>query len=265
MDGQMGEFQPYDSSAATPRRSQSLWPVPWGVRDILKALGLAICGYVVFLVIALLVILRLGLNPYSPRALGASLLATLGFELILFGLVLWFTKRKYRVSWRDFGFRLFHLEEGYLPVVGIVGAIVVLGVYSEVISLLHLHALTPQSNVPPQVFKGRALIPLFGIEACIIAPIVEESFFRGFIFRGLLSRWSRLGSTPHDKGFWLAALISGVLFAAFHLEPTLLIPFTLVGALFAWIFWRSGSLWSNILAHAIFNLVSFALGVYTTH
>ena len=49
------------------------------------------------------------------------------------------------------------------------------------------------------------------------------------------------------------------LFGVFHVNLSVLVPFSFVGALFAWAYEESGSLWVTIAAHAGFNGVSFAV------
>jgi membrane protease YdiL (CAAX protease family) len=84
----------------------------------------------------------------------------------------------------------------------------------------------------------------------VIAPVVEE-----VIFRALLFRWLR------QRGPFLpAALASGLIFAAFHLEAATIVPLTITGVAFAWAYNRTGSLWASIIPHAGLNaLVLFAL------
>jgi membrane protease YdiL (CAAX protease family) len=62
-------------------------------------------------------------------------------------------------------------------------------------------------TVPDQLSPGlstRARV-LAGIFAIVIAPVVEELFFRGILFRSLRYR-----------GFWPAALVSSVVFGSVH-------------------------------------------------
>jgi membrane protease YdiL (CAAX protease family) len=86
-----------------------------------------------------------------------------------------------------------------------------------------------------------------------MAPLGEEIFFRGFIFAGLI----------RFAGPAWAMLVSGFIFSIFHVTSPetagLVVPFTAVGALFAWLYYRTGSLWPSIGAHLLFNLVSFVL------
>jgi uncharacterized protein len=53
----------------------------------------------------------------------------------------------------------------------------------------------------------------------IIAPFVEESFFRGFLFAGFRQRY----------GYQKAAILSSAIFAAAHLQISVLVPTFLLG------------------------------------
>jgi len=118
--------------------------------------------------------------------------------------------------------------------------------YVGLVRLLGLDVLLPGTNVPEKLFEERLVLPLAGVATVLVAPLVEETFFRGFVFGGL-----------RRYGFFWAALASGLLFSAAHLSLGGLIPLALVGMLFAWSYSRTGSLWTPIYAHFIFNLVSF--------
>jgi membrane protease YdiL (CAAX protease family) len=83
----------------------------------------------------------------------------------------------------------------------------------------------------------------------VIAPLTEESLFRGLILRGFLSRYTV------NK----AIIISAVLFGLFHLNPWQFLPATLLGVIFAWWFVRTGSLLPCLFGHALTNAVPLIL------
>ena len=81
----------------------------------------------------------------------------------------------------------------------------------------------------------------------LLAAVCEELLFRGLILHLLAT-----------GGWWCGAIvISGILFAAFHLDPVSFLPITLVGAYFGILVWRSRSIYPAILAHAANNLLAF--------
>ena len=88
---------------------------------------------------------------------------------------------------------------------------------------------------------------MIGVAVVGAAPFAEELFFRGFLYGGLRRRLSVLP----------AALLSGVLFAIAHLDPGLIVPFTLVGFVLAFTYERTGTLVAPIGVHFVFNLLSF--------
>jgi membrane protease YdiL (CAAX protease family) len=88
-----------------------------------------------------------------------------------------------------------------------------------------------------------------------LAPgFLEEMFFRGYIQRRLLQRWSP----------WAAILVSSALFALVHLAPhTVLFAFPL-GIWLGVVAWRTGSIWLCIACHAFVNAIAsgFDIGAY---
>jgi membrane protease YdiL (CAAX protease family) len=80
-----------------------------------------------------------------------------------------------------------------------------------------------------------------------VAPICEELFFRGFVFRVLRLRMS----------FWPAAVLSGVLFGVVH-PPLVVMPvLAVLGVAFCWVYERTGSLIPGIAMHALNNTIAF--------
>ena len=83
----------------------------------------------------------------------------------------------------------------------------------------------------------------------VIPGIVEELFFRGFLFSALMARVSA-GAT---------IVISALLFGAFHLVGLNGISLergvssTLLGLLLGWVCWRTGSVLPGMLLHGCHN------------
>jgi membrane protease YdiL (CAAX protease family) len=95
------------------------------------------------------------------------------------------------------------------------------------------------------------------------APLVEEIFFRGVLFRGLVG----LSSNVVRRGTKVAAIAGavvadGLLFALAHGELIQLPGLALFGMVLAVTFWRTGRLGMCIAAHISFN--ALALWSYTS-
>lgn len=84
--------------------------------------------------------------------------------------------------------------------------------------------------------------------AVIVAPIVEETIFRGWIFGPLRLRW---GAVP-------AALVSSVIFGAVHYSLSAFLPLVLLGCILCYLYQMTASLLPCMLLHAVFNAATFA-------
>ena len=85
---------------------------------------------------------------------------------------------------------------------------------------------------------------IYAIVLIVLAPITEEPVFRGFV----LSAWLRRGTA-------LGLVMSGFLFALFHLQLAALIPLTFLGIALGLLVHRSNSLYASIIAHAFYNTI----------
>jgi len=82
----------------------------------------------------------------------------------------------------------------------------------------------------------------------VLAPLSEEIFFRGFVYRVL--------KTNH--GIQVAIVGSATLFTAIHFSLASFVPIFIAGIALAWLFERTGSLISPMVAHATFNILNVA-------
>ena len=78
----------------------------------------------------------------------------------------------------------------------------------------------------------------------IIAPVMEELFFRGIILDGLLQNYK-----PRKSILW-----SSFLFGLAHLNPWQFIPAMILGLLIGWVYWKTGSLVNCMFLHFSVNL-----------
>jgi len=81
-----------------------------------------------------------------------------------------------------------------------------------------------------------------------LAPLVEESIFRGLLYGWLAGRW----------GGAVAWIASSLAFAAAHMELAHVILVLPLGLWFGWLRWRTGSLWPSLVAHIMNNGLAVA-------
>ncbi|MGF1505837.1 MAG: lysostaphin resistance A-like protein [Anaerolineae bacterium] len=95
--------------------------------------------------------------------------------------------------------------------------------------------------VLPDPGVSEVLLSIFFIS--LLVPLSEEVFFRGFLHNWLRNRLP----------MWAAIMISSLAFGLIHFIPVQIITAFLLGAAMAWIYEKSGSLWSAVLLHVVNN------------
>jgi hypothetical protein len=196
-------------------------------------------------------------NPSPAVALVSSLVFDLGFV----GAAIFFSGVRGRPRPAEFGFR--RVSFGKAIVALIVTAISYYALTAAYAALLNLHG---NDRLPKELGLGKSTAALVGatVFVCVIAPILEEFFFRGFLFGTL--RQMRIKIAGHDIGVWVAAAITGVLFGLAHTgsaSSQYLIPLGFLGFMLCLLRWRTGSLYPCMALHSINN--SLALGIGQLH
>jgi membrane protease YdiL (CAAX protease family) len=92
-------------------------------------------------------------------------------------------------------------------------------------------------------------IALFYITIGVIAPICEESLFRGFLYPSL----RRVMSVP------MAMILSAAAFSLAHLDIGAILPLFALGCVFAFVVERTKSIVPSIIAHGLWNSGTFTL------
>lgn len=81
------------------------------------------------------------------------------------------------------------------------------------------------------------------LSVSIFAPLFEEWLCRGLVLRGLLSKMNPTG----------AICVSAAFFAVLHLNPWQAVPAFILGLLFGYVYYRTGSLKLTMLMHCVNN------------
>jgi hypothetical protein len=176
------------------------------------------------------------------------------FDLAFVAAALYFASRQSRPAPRDFGFRRVGLARGLRAIV--FGAVAYYGLTAVYASLFRLHG---KDKLPSDlgVTHSTAALIAASVFVCVIAPVAEEFFFRGFIF-GLLRSWL----APRAWGPWVAAIMTGILFGLAHAggaAAKYLVPLAFLGFLLCLLRWKTGSLYPGMALHSINNSLAFGI------
>ena len=130
-----------------------------------------------------------------------------------------------------------------LPILGVSTVFIFTAMY--VLNLLIEQAGIP--NTMEDTFIDMSRNPFGILSIALLAPILEELLFRGAI-QGYLQ-----SVLKHP---WVAILIASSIFGVVHMNPAQ-IPFAfLLGAMFGWLYYRTGSLLPGIIGHVLNNSIA---------
>lgn len=231
---------------------------PWWVLPI--ALGAVVTGGI-FLVVAEAIhdaVVELpahqqgafGVALYGPPP-AITLFGTLGQDLaLIIGAVLVAgSALKGRITGAAFGLRPAPLAStaGYV-ILAYVAFLLLAAAWTMVMGI------QDRENVAVDLGTRDSALALIGgmFLVCVVAPIAEELFFRGFFFGGL-----------RKYGLTIAVLVSGTTFGLVHVASSpigFIVPLAALGMILALLYERTGSLYAPIALHALNNSIAFGVG-----
>lgn len=186
-------------------------------------------------------------RPPIPSEIGQSLgYGMLAAQIGSLGLILLVVPRRIGRDWkRQIGVRMPAGMHVFLVLLVVPGFMIVPGLIQEVYS--RITGLHPPATVQAlkSVFQQ---IPLFvTVLAVGVGPgVVEEVWCRGLLGRGLCARY----------GLASGVLLTSLLFAALHLDPSQLLVFTIMGAYLHFVYLATRSIWMPILLHLLNNSIA---------
>lgn len=133
-------------------------------------------------------------------------------------------------------------------IAGIFIALIVQNIAS-VIEVAFLGSQLDSANTA-QIMEIIVRYPAFLLLAGIAGPIMEEYVFRKVMFGLLLDKIGGIG----------AAVISSLFFAFIHLDGLLLV-YSSMGFVFAWLYYKTKNIWTPIIAHCMMNVLAVLLNL----
>ena len=217
---------------------------------------LAFAAVVVLALLALLAVVAplsaLGLDPSGPLATTISLAVTTAVFLLVVRMLVVGTGA---LTWAEIGFAR--------PLGGALGDIAtgaVLAVPVLIVSLLLTSLLAGLLAPPPSALPSAATVPellLNLMSACILAPLGEETFFRGYTTTAWARAVGARSAIVRGAVFFSFAHITTLLSSSFSVGgPAALTQFVGLlpaGIALGWVFLARRSIFASMGLHAAFN------------
>lgn len=224
---------------------QNDWP-PWsGFLALIAALVLAALGAAVVYIPAL----ALGANISSKHTPPAFELAGTFVQDVAFVLTpILFAQLGGRAvrSWQ-FGLRPTRVwRAAALVALTLIGFLIFNAAWAAALKISTKEKLLEQLGAN----ETTLLLVLSALLTTVVAPIAEETLFRGYIFAAL-AKW---------RGWLPAALVTGVLFGGVHAgsaPAVYLVPLAVLGFALCALYRATGSLYACIAAHSLNNSIAF--------
>jgi membrane protease YdiL (CAAX protease family) len=238
--------------------------VPWGWLDLLLLAIVPIAGTLVISILLAIVFAALGVSPAqlqnvpAYKSLWAILVQAVLFAVLLGYLIIQVRLRFSLPFWRTVGWR--RLESGWgsrgLTYLGFIAGGFSLSLVVQAISeRFPTHAKLPMETL----FEDRRAAALLLLMAVLVAPVIEETIFRGYIYPVI----------ARSFGVGAGILVTGTLFGLLHaaqlwggwLQIGLLV---IVGIVFTYARAVKKTVWASYLFHVSYNsFVSLAFLIGT--
>jgi membrane protease YdiL (CAAX protease family) len=222
---------PKADGAAPPqeKRGRSL---PWSLNDAWIGVGLLVVIQIAFVLLV------------KPIRIYGTFIVVFVELVYIFSVVIILSIR--RADYKLLGYREFDLR--FI----VIGGVLLVAAYMVTLvnyALFLKFGKDIQADEIAKLLSQLASPYSFIFTGVILAPIVEETFFRGFLFAGFRQRY----------GYQKAALLSSAIFAAAHLQLSVLVPTFVLGYIFSYLYQKSDSIFPGMLMHFLVN----AFGIFT--
>jgi membrane protease YdiL (CAAX protease family) len=196
-------------------------------------------------------------SPASSPTPAVNIVSNYLFDLCFVASALYFVYLGGGRERLEFGYRRISWRLGIgAAVAAMVLYYVVSAIYAQLVSI---HGT---DRLPTDLGVHTSTAAAIGTAAfvCVLAPICEEFFFRGFLFGILRQMRVRVGRV--ELGPWIAAVIVAILFGLAHTgsaRSEYLIPLGFLGFVLCLLRWRTGSLYPGMAVHSLNNCLAFAV------
>lgn len=237
------------------RKDITIARVSWGLRDVVRALLLVVL--IPIITFAFFIVLsKIGVIPKNivEAVKTNDILFSALVELIVLGaeagVLIWIAKKR-QAKLADFGFRKFNVIKTILFIIGsflVLSAIVAI-VYAVLVWLWPSFNANEAQDVGFEYGKAGIGLWFSFFSTVVLAPVVEEIYFRGFIMPATTKRF----------GWLIGITVSAVLFAILHLQLNVIVYTFVFGIILAALYIKTKSIIPSIILHIMNNLIAFSI------
>ena len=208
-------------------------------------------GYLTFLILEILLVFSIGLWGRYVDLDDAMVSTVIAESTILIPPIIFLTlgRNEYSIKERV-GFKLMKPSTTGIVILYAI-AVMPLGTLANAISLLWVDNTVLEGS--DAMLDNDWYMALIAI--ALIAPIVEEFCFRGFVYNGY----------RRDGAGLSAVFMSALMFAFMHMNFNQAAYAFVIGIAFAFIYEATGSVWSSFICHSLFNAESVILMFVADH
>lgn len=221
-------------------------PVRWGPWDVARVVILFMFfGYMLILIESFLVtafpLLR---NGSFRMVLNSIIMDTLAVICILHFAVGEHKERlvSLGLSLKNFTANVYYGIVGYLAAVpALVALVIVIAV------TMNFFRYVPEKQAVVQMFmkdQDARFLVFASLFAAVVGPVIEEIFFRGFLYNALKKR----------MGVLLAMAVTAAAFAALHAHAAGFLQIMVIGMVLGYLYEKTGTLVAPVTAHILHNL-----------
>lgn len=217
--------------------------VPW---DVAKVVILFLFfGYMLIIIEALSLRSLPALKDDDFRMMvNTSILDVLAVVFIIY-----FTAHQYKDSLASIGLSLKNFVKNvFYGIVGYIAAVPLLVAVLLLVALVvSLTKYVPEKQMVVEMFLREKNVPFLIYSAIftgIIGPIIEELFFRGFMYNAFKKR----------IGIFWAMFITSAIFASLHSNLVSFFPILALGFVLAYMYEKTGTIVSSVTVHMVHNL-----------
>ncbi|GKV64695.1 MULTISPECIES: CPBP family intramembrane glutamic endopeptidase [Sporosarcina] len=221
---------------------------PWGKKELLQLLFLVLVLVPIFIEYLLMNYLT---DLFQNDLYSGTLIGFIMSIIFMTGLYVLALRPK-RLGWTEVGLNRFS-RSYWGPIVGWTILLLIASVLLVILMSFFGIGVENSKTESVQTHLSPLAFLIAFVSACIISPVYEEIFYRGFLYRWFRGRY----------GIALGMAASSLIFMLVHIPNYNVLPATFVsGLVFSWTYEKTGSVVPGMIIHGTFNAIALFLTAF---